>query len=475
MKFLKLDLLTLLISLFLFASCENTSTIGLEVDPSLKIEGTLVDTLSISSRTVADQVASGYGLTRYPLGYLADPTFGKTEAALAMSVNVPADAYDFGTSPVLDSVVLVLPYNGEFYGDSTSNYNVEVFQLNKNFSKSNSYLANVNYDYNSTVLGAYNGKVYPATPFKVMDVLTDATDTLKSVVPQMRIKLSVAEMTNRLLTPFAGVAKYNSYFNEMFKGLYVQLNKANTTAPGGIMFFDFTGTNANLAVYYRKQDASLSTAQDTVSVNFPIIISTNPVATKVAHDYTGTAVKTQLDNPTTQYAETYVQAMGGVRTKLEFPYLNNFTEKVGKVAINKAELVIDVKAGTDPIPFNASPRLALYRYDLASQRKNVPDNDSGSSTAYGDKRYLGANVFGGYFNAATRQYVFVVTAYLQDLLDKKTENFGTYIAPSSLSVFEYLTTSYNTASRAVLGSHKKSPASGEANMKLNVYYTKVSQ
>ena len=51
MKFIKLDLLTLLISLFLFASCESTSTIGLEVDPSAAVQGNLIDTLTINSRT----------------------------------------------------------------------------------------------------------------------------------------------------------------------------------------------------------------------------------------------------------------------------------------------------------------------------------------------------------------------------------------------------------------------------------------
>lgn len=477
MKFFKLDLLTLLISLFLFSACENTSTIGLEVDPSIAVHGTLVDTITIRSETVAEPVAVTYGgsgnLARYPLGFLTDPLFGTTDAALAMSVNLPSEAYDFGANPILDSAVLVLPYSTEFYGDSTSNYSVEVHQLSNNLAKQTSFPADASYSFDNLVLGSRSGRIYPTTPFKIYDVINNAKDTLKTVVPQLRIKLSTAEIFGRLVNQSAATRKYNSYFNDMFKGLYVQMNKSNTSTPGGIMFFNFSASNANLALYYRKDNAANTTGKDTIAVNFPIALPTNPVAAKVVHNYVGTAIESQLDNPATQYAETYVQAMGGVRTKLSFPYLQLFSQSAGKIAINKAELVVDVKTGSDILPFAAAPRLALYRYDIAEQRKNIPDNDIGSSTTFGDPRNVGQAAFGGYFNTATRQYVFVVTAYLQDLIDGKTTNYGTYLAPTPQSIFEYLRTSYNTASRAVLGTYKKNPATGDAVMKLNVYYNKI--
>ncbi|SOD19893.1 DUF4270 family protein [Pedobacter xixiisoli] len=480
MRFLKLDLLTLLISLFLFASCENTSTIGLEVDPATAIQGNLIDTATISSKTVRDDAISTLGLSGYPFGYISDPELGKTESSLAFSVNIPNEAYSFGTAAVLDSAVLVLNFAGEFYGDSTANYTFDVKQLQKNLAKETSYLSsNPEYATQGNVLASYNGKIYPTTPIKVTDVLTGAKDTVKNVTPQIRLKLDNTFITNNLVSLNAASLKYNSYFQEAFKGLSLKIR--NQTGKG-MMFFNFASTTpttstSGLVLYYRKQNATTTTATDTVSVNFPISNSSGPVAANVSHDYSGTAAKTQLDDNTNfQYTETYLQPLGGLRTKLAFPYLKKMRTEVGKMVVNKAELIIDLKSGTDVAPFRAAPRLALYRFDIAGQRRNVPDNDTGDGvTTAGDPRSavnLGGS-FGGYFDSVNKRYVFTVTAYVQDLLDGKTEDYGTFLAVTPSSTFQF-TSPFTTASRAIIGSFKKNPAAGEKVIKLNIYYTKVN-
>ena len=139
MKFIRLDLLTLLISLFLFASCESTSTIGLEIDPNSAIQGALIDTATIFSRTVQEDIASTNSAIRHPMGFLKDPIFGTTEASLAMTVNLPYSAYNFGTTPQIDSAILVMNYGGQFYGDSTATYSIDVHQLNLNLSRKSTF------------------------------------------------------------------------------------------------------------------------------------------------------------------------------------------------------------------------------------------------------------------------------------------------------------------------------------------------
>ncbi|RZL00337.1 MAG: DUF4270 family protein [Pedobacter sp.] len=286
MRFLKLDLLTLLISLFLFASCEKTSTIGLEVDPTSAIQGDLIDTATITSKTVQEEAAATTGLARYPFGFINDPLLGTTTSSVAMSVNLPLDAYDFGTNAVLDSAVLVLNFGGEFYGDSTTNYNIDVHQLTNNLAKETSFLSSKVYPTQSALLANYNGKVYPTTPFKVTDVLTGAKDTLKTVKPQLRLKLDNSFITNNIVALPATSKKYNSYFQEAFKGLHVQIRPTSQAAmgSGGMMFFDFASTaNSGVMLYYRKQNATTATATDTVSINFPIANTSAPVATSVSH------------------------------------------------------------------------------------------------------------------------------------------------------------------------------------------------
>ncbi|TKC12881.1 DUF4270 domain-containing protein [Pedobacter polaris] len=474
MKFIKLDLLTLLISLFLFASCENTSTIGLEVDPNSAVQGDLVDSITINSRTLLDDVTETSQALRHPLGYLKDPLFGTTEASIAMVVNLPVNAYNFGSIPLLDSAVLVLNYGGEFYGDSTATYSIDVHQLDDNISLNGSFPSNKAYTHSSTVLGSKTGKIYPTTKYKVTDIVVGKADTLRTVTPQLRIPINKTFIEENIISINAENLKFNENFVRYLRGFKVQLNKTNSTGNGGLMFFDFAGTNSSLVLYYKKQNNATTGAIDTVSVSFPITTASNPIASTIKHDYTGTAVATQLANPNTQYSTTFLQPLAGLRNKITFPYLSKFSTNVGKIAINKAELVIDLSSGSDGIPYGAAPRLSLYRNDIAERRQNLPDNNTGTQTSSGDPRAFGATVFGGYFNTVTKQYVFVVTAYIQDLLDGKLTDYGTFLAPIPSTVSEFsVFPSISTGARSVVGSFKKTPAAGDNVMKLNIYYTKI--
>ncbi len=456
MKFSKLDLLTLLISLFLFASCENASTIGLEIDPGSTVEGTLVDTLTVSSRTIMDDVTSTAGLARHPLGILNDPTFGKTESSLVMSVGLPSAAYTFGTNPKLDSAVLVLNYAGEFYGDSTQTYTIDVHQLTANFSSDERFLSTTTHPHNSQLLGSKTGRLYPTTKYKIMDVVPSGKDTLKTVTPQIRIKLDSAFIQQNIVSLSEANLKTDAIFKALFKGLHVSVNPTGLTSNGAMMFVDLSSASSNLALYYKKQ-GSTATLTDTALVSFP----TGKAGATIKHNYTGTPVQAQLNNPNQQFAVTYLQPMTGLRNKISFPTLEKFSTSTGKLVINKAELIVDLSAGSDIKPFEAAPRLTLYRYDIAEQRRNVEVYSNEPESV------------GGYFDFTKRQYTFNLTAYIQNLVSKNTKDYGTFIAPIPLNTFG-INPSVSSAARAVIGAYKKNAAAGDNVMKLNIYYTKVN-
>ncbi|MES2650970.1 MAG: DUF4270 domain-containing protein [Bacteroidota bacterium] len=464
MKFIKLDLLTLLISLFLFASCENTSTIGLEIDPNSTIEGALVDTLTISSRTIMDDATNTGALVRYPLGFLKDPTFGTTEAKIALSVGLPSWPYSFGTTPVLDSAVLVLSYAGEFYGDSTQVYTVNVNQLTNNLHTEESFLSSRTYPTNSRVIGTKTGRLFPTSKYKITDIVTGNKDTLKSVNPQLRIKLDNNFIQEYIVNQPEGVLKSDALFKNFFKGLHVQVN--NPSGNGAMMFFDLAGTNSNLSLYYRKTNATATPATiDTLNAIFLLGSTSNRVAASVKHDYTGTAIETQLNNPNQQYAVTYLQPLVGLRSKISFPSLEKFSASTGQIVVNKAELVVDLATGSDIKPFEPALRLALYRYDIAEQRVLTEVNGNNAP-----------ETIGGYFDPTKKQYVFNITAYIQNIISKKTKDYGTFIAPiPTNAATEWMPIpSVSSAARSVIGAHKKNPATGESTMRLNLYYTKAN-
>ena len=261
----------------------------------------------------------------------------------------------------------------------------------------------------------------------------------------------------------------NIKFNDYFKGLYAEVNKTSSTGTGGIAFLDFAGSKSYLQLVYKKTNSS--SGIDTVSRNFPITTATSGqiVTANIKHDYTGTPIKTQLDNPASQYNVTYLQALAGLKTKISFPNLKNFTAVYGKAVINKAELIVDLSSGTFGYPFNAPQRLSLYRWDIAEQPVNVPDHDQSSSSYTGDARAVSDAVFGGYYDALNNRYVFNVSAYIQDLIDNKKVDYGTFLAPTSLTEFEVLP-SASSAARAVIGTFGNTTN----RLRLNIYYTKIN-
>src|ERR1700759_1319796 len=93
MKFFRLDLLTLLISLFILNSCKNQDTVGLGVNANGKLSGSLVDTSTIVINTVLEDSVVTSGQTgKNPLSYFNDPVFGTTESSIATNLNLPGSA-----------------------------------------------------------------------------------------------------------------------------------------------------------------------------------------------------------------------------------------------------------------------------------------------------------------------------------------------------------------------------------------------
>ena len=476
MKFTKLDLLTLLISLFIFASCNDNNTIGLDVAPDDAIQGALLDTVTVTTKTVTDEVTVTYygptsetnpNPTRVPFGYLTDPLFGTTEAGLALSVNLPTNAYNFGTNAVIDSAILVLPYADNFYGDTTTSvYSVNVQQLTKDLSVENSFLSNKEYEAGLVIAGNFTGKIKPKTTVRISEIVPGKADTMKVVPPSLRIKLNNDFVVNNVMNIGAGALLNNATFNSAFKGVKVSVNKANSNGTGGIMFFNFaSNAGARLDIYYKKQNATTASATDTLAVTFPISQSVNPVAATIKHNYEGTPVAGQLaDVSNKQYEVTYLQGLAGLRNKVSFPHLKELAKNLGgKIVINKAELVVDISSGTDVAPLNPAKRLALYQYDIAGKRALIPDQNST------DHRFTGN--FGTGYNIGNKNYTFIVTGLIQDLIDGKTVENGLYLAPAPPLIAEYgINPSLTTADRSVIGSFINS----NHKVKLNIYYTKIN-
>ncbi|WP_162276814.1 DUF4270 domain-containing protein [Mucilaginibacter pedocola] len=458
MKFFKLGLLTLLISLFILSSCKNQDGIGLGVEPGNQLDGSLIADTNVVVTNVLEDSSSTNGLVRTPLAYFKDPEFGVTESNIAAQLTLPGRAaYTLTDSAyVVDSVVLVMPYAEGFYGDSlTSKFKLDVHQLNEKY-EATTYYNTKTWDYNSALLATKTFIARPHDTLKITSIVDGAADTLIKVRPQLRIPFSTAFINSQLLrgAPAANRASTLAFQNSV-KGLYFTLDKAGTTGPGGNLMFQMDSTRID--IYMRVGTNTIDTTMITVPVSQHMA--------SVKHTYSAN-VQAAL-NKTSTDGLIYLQGLAGLRAKLEFPDLKNKFAALGSnVIINRAEIVVTARTGTT-IPYRPLDKLTLYQLDLAKQRIRIQDADLNDPRGGNGPTY-----FGGYYNKANGEYHFLVTGYIQDLLRGKTVDYGTYLAPvdpaSSTTVNINPVLTY--AERTVI-SGKNSPS----RVKLNIIYTKINQ
>ncbi len=451
MKYLRLDLLTLLISLFIFSSCQKSENISLNAGSANLINSQLVDTSTVLTTSVQDDSVNTSGLSQHPFGYLADPLFGKTEANLAFTLTPPSDNLSFGTNPTLDSAVLVLKYGDELYGDSlNSSYTVNVHQLAEKFN-TDIFYSNRKEWAPGSLIGSRTVKSFAwRDTIQVRQIVDGAPDTLKKIVPHLRIPIDPGFINTNFINGSSANFASTTAFRNFIKGMYLTINKEQSTGNGGIIFFDLaTAGVSRLELYYKNTGSD--NLKDTNMVAFSI--SQNTAASNIKHDYTGTVVKSKLN----QVSDViYVQGLAGLRTKLSFPFLKKL-ENSGNIAINKAELVVSVVDGTDAPPLPPASRLVLYRTDIAGQRQVIPD--------------YSPSVIGAVYDKSKKRYIFNISTYIQNVLNNKLEAYDLYIAPIDYSAgtsSPNISPSATTAMRSVLGGKDNS----SYKIKLNVYYTK---
>ncbi|MDA9554828.1 DUF4270 domain-containing protein [Pelobium sp.] len=455
MKFIKSGLLTLLVSLFILGGCKNPSGVGLDVDSDIAINSKVIDTSTVTAKLLKIDSVITNGTNRSALGYFKDPTFGTTTSNIAVALTLPTSNYTFGKNPVLDSAVLVLPFAG-FYGDSlNTNYTAEVRQLNEVlYSDSQKPFYNTKkWQFNSTVIGSKNFSARYKDSITIQDIVVAKKDTVKRVPAQLRIPLDPTFITNNILKTDSLNLLSNKVFNNYFKGLYISLNKNTTTNNGGIFLFDtFTANAAKLDLFYKK--TSTTGTIDTVSTSLAIAGSSGDAVSEISWDVNGTPVQNELQSTSKTSNNLYLQGLTGTQVRIDFPYLSKLKALGPNININRAELIVKVVNGTET-PYNPVARLRAYRWDIAERPQLIPDDNQR------DPRSIIQN--SGLYDTKTKSYIFNMTGYIQDLLNGRTKNYGTFISSTDfLNGASVLT----EAGRSVVGG-------GNPNFKiqLKIYYT----
>jgi hypothetical protein len=146
---------------------------------------------------------------------------------------------------------------------------------------------------------------------------------------------------------------------------------------------------------------------------------------------------------------TYVQSMGGVKTKVVFPHLKELS-KSGPIAINKAELIIQIESGSDGT-YAPHDRLTLFASDSSGKNVVLPDQIASVSSGF----------FGGEYNSGTKEYSFNIPRYAQQIVNGNRENYGLFLLASGAA---------SNANRSIVGGGSNP---GHTKMKLRITYTRI--
>lgn len=438
-KFYPGRLSVVILIIILFSSCTKTpDQVGLSLQPvsaELSVvfdnsSGLLVHSVREDSvRTDVNVIKTGM------LGSLLDPEFGKTTAEIFSQFRLSENGHDFGTDPVVDSMVLSLSYSG-FYGDSMATQTVKIFEIDQDMVDDTTYYSNQTISDNGVEIG--NLTFVPA--------LNDSVNVGGEMeAPQLRITL-LDDFAQRIISADEAVFVDNTAWLEYMKGF--RITSEPTVGEGGIMQFDMFVANTVLTIYYRS-----GTPEDTLSFTFLSNSSCARFSHYEHYDYAeaSSELKAQiLDGDTTGGAEMfYLQSMGGVKAQIRLPDIQSFFAD-GPVAINEAKLVMNVyNDGNDLGP---PPQLALAMIDEDGEYITIPDFTEASS------------YYGGYLNEDETQYFFRISRFVQQVLTGQSPNYPLALLISGAS--------FRTNRVILFGPEATSDP--EMKMHLEVTYTKVN-
>jgi len=426
-------------------ACEENSDLGMDVLPSTDLINVknLVERNSISSFTFREDSLQTDEPSRTLLGTFNDPEFGKTSIDLAAQFRLQFYP-DYGTNPVVDSVKLFLYYRG-VYGDTVTPQTLRVYELESSLNVDEEYFQDV--DLKSYASDQLIGeKVF--TPQIRID--TTANDTLTRLFSLIKVSLDNS-LGEKLINADSLQMLNNDVFLEYFKGLYLESEK-DVEEGGAILQLDAASNDefqgSALVVYYNNDENMDKEEPDTL-LNPYVITPFSARVNSIEHDYSGTRFFEELNQETTEDSLIYVQATGGLRSKIYIDDLTNWKDSVN-IAINKAELVFQVDTLASEVEKYPPPRQLLFTVLDENGQEFLP-YDYLFSDAY----------YGGGLNTDDYTYRFNITQHVQQIIDGEAENYGFF-----------LTTAFKNseANRVILKGSES-----QTGIKLVITYSKFNQ
>lgn len=368
----------------IFISCEkDISNLGLKLLPeSDAIKGYTIQA-NVSAYTLREDSLTSDERTYALLGSYFDPIFGQCDAGFMTQIRLSSSNVSFGAGKEADSIVLYLDYRS-YYGDTTTQQNISVFELKDTLKYSDTYYSNLNPN-DFGPLSISNPYSYYPRP----------NDTV------VAIKLN-KELADRIVATDSTNLKDNTAFLAWFNGIYLKVNPI--TSGGAIIYFNLLSTRSKITLYYHNASNS--------ALKYDFLMNSSCAMVNLfSHDYTSTTIT--INDSLSPDSLLYLQAMSGLMAKIKFPNISGIKDSIPTPVIIKAELIIPTdNSDLTAEAYKTPSKLLLVSYNSLGKYEFVPDY------------YLGNAYFGGDYYSTDHSYHFNISRYIQELMDKTRTDYG---------------------------------------------------
>jgi hypothetical protein len=358
------------------------------------------DTTHIEAYSVIEDSVLTADLSYAFVGYMNDPVFGTTSAEWYSQLRLSEEPTIFGVNPTCDSAFLYLPISGG-YGDTLSNMTIKVYRVTESIydtihsysNKSVSYdrefpLGEITFTPRPNDSTYYNGKMH---------------------APVLRIPLNF-RFGNQILLADNDDLESNDNFLKYFKGIALVAEPQDDQGKGAVMKLSVSALSSYIDLHYHN-------SQDTTTYTFEF---TSDCQRFNRYDHNGyhdasPLLQQQIGGDTLLGNQfLFLQAMGGIKVKLKFPFLKKWQDKE-KILVNDAQLIFSNAMPSDA--FTAPRNLSLYamKSDGTLNAFSLPDANEGS------------NYFDGNYNSSSGTYRFRLTHYVQQVLNGEQTDYGLFL------------------------------------------------
>lgn len=405
-RILRLTLFALIVSVV--SSCQKqVLKIGADILPNSDfVSINSIDTLSIFSYTMSDDSVRTNNPSISYLGQDYDPYFGTTSAGFVSQIRLSA-RWD-GLPFTVDSMKLYLYLLTAKGGGSNVIHSISLYEIADQIYIDSAY-------YSKTPLNL--------TLFRITDIDLPVlrTDTINSI--SLRLPGNGVELGNYLLRDTTKLFHSNTTpdFRSYFKGFYFQMNPSSEPLLVSLSLLNDPSAYYNFFILYGHDSSG-------ASKEYSFILdakNTNVSYNRYSHDYSTATLGDKMEHRNTTYRDTlsYLQALNGVYTKVSLPGLEKLKNEgsLGKIAINRARLVVPVKftkTSTNSY-LNSLPQSLRLRYKTSSgSRFDVPDYLMGGVNTADQTHHF----FDGTLDSLANVYNFNIPAFVQAYLEDATGN-----------------------------------------------------